>query len=160
MLIVMPSVFIVTEQGMPYVAEELKAYEPNRLSAMRASWSQCKAFDGISRYQPQPETIPSFSAWQRLLARTVYNPRSGVRAEWRITGECSLAEIISEVEKGLEKDDDIIQQWFEAADVLELVRSATTFEEMVDRVRCVCGEFEIDARLQKIIDDVLGPIEA
>jgi len=67
-----------------------------------------------------------------------------------------LKEIIEEVEKGLEKDDDIIQQWFSADEVLRLLRSAKTFDEMVDRVRCVCGKFETDERLRKVVDAVLG----
>jgi hypothetical protein len=52
--------------------------------------------------------------------------------------------------------DDGIQQWLGSNDVLKLLRSATTFDEMVDAVRCVCGEFESDARLQPIVDRVLG----
>ena len=40
---------------------------------------------------------------------------------------------------------------------MTLLRSANTFEEMVDRVRCVCGEFEADQRLQKIVESILGP---
>ena len=77
--------------------------------------------------------------------------------EWHSTGESNLAEIVSEVEKGLEKDDDIVQQWFSGEQVMTLLRSANTFEEMVDRVRCVCGEFEADQRLQKIVELILGP---
>ena len=77
--------------------------------------------------------------------------------EWHSTGESKLAEIVSEVEKGLEKDDDIIQQWFSGEQVMTLLRSANTFEEMVDRVRCVCSEFEADQRLQKIVELILGP---
>lgn len=77
--------------------------------------------------------------------------------EWHSTGESNLAEIVSEVEKGLEKDDDIIQQWFSGEQVMTLLRSANTFEEMLDRVRCVCSEFEADQRLQKIVESILGP---
>jgi len=65
-------------------------------------------------------------------------------------------EIIAEVEKGLEKDDDIIQQWFDAEEVLKLLRSARTFDEMLDRVECVRGGFEADERLRKIVRKVLG----
>ena len=46
---------------------------------------------------------------------------------------------------------------FSGEQVMTLIRSANTFEEMVDRVRCVCGEFEADQRLQKIVESILGP---
>jgi len=156
----MPRIFIVTEYGIPRVAEELKPYSPNRLAAMKASWSQCKAFDGTSRFEPKLKQELSFSTVQRLLAHTIYNPSAGVRVEWAITGVCTLAEIVAEVEKGLGEDDDIIQQWFGAGVVLTLLRSATTFDEMVDRVRCICGEFETDDRLRRIVDHVLGTTDA
>jgi len=148
--------FIITEFGIPHVAEFLTPLRPDRLAAMKSSWKHCKAFDGTARFEPVPDATPSFSALQRFLAHTVSNPPSGLIVNWRITGDCSLAEIIAEVEAGLEKDDDMIQQWFGADDVLKLLRSATTFGEMADRVRCICGEFETDERLQQVVDAVLG----
>lgn len=148
--------FIVTEYGVPHVTKELRAYRPDCLSAMKISWSHCKAFDAESRYEPKPNGMPSFSVLQRILAHTIYNPSSRIQVDWQVAGESSLAEIIAEVEKGLEKDDDIIQQWFGADDVLKLLRSACTFDEMLDRVECLCGGFELDDRLREIVDDVLG----
>ena len=152
----MPPTFIVTAYGIPSITKELTPFYPNRLAAMGKSWSYCKAFDGLSRYEPRPERKPSFSIFQRFLANTFYNPPTGICVAWQVSGACTLKEIIEEVEKGLEKDDDIIQQWFSADEVLKLLRSANTFDEMVDRVRCVCGEFETDERLRKVVDVVLG----
>src|SRR5262245_57944484 len=143
----MSTAYIVTEYGNPHVAAQLTTFQPDRLAAMKATWTHCKAFDATSRYQLQPRIVPTFSAWQRILAHTIYSPLTDIQLDWNVTGECSLAEIVSEVEKGLEKDDDIIQQWFGADDVLKLLRSASTFAEMVDRVECVCGGFEVHPRL-------------
>ncbi len=148
--------YVVVEHGVPHVARELRPFQPNRLAAMQATWLHCKAFDADSRYELKAHEEPSFSALQRILAHTFYNPSAGIQVEWRIVGESSLAGIVVEVEKGLKKDDDIIQQWFGADDVLKLLRSATTFDEMLDRVECVCGGFDVDERLRKIVDDVLS----
>lgn len=153
---VMPNAYIVIEYGNPRVTHKLTPYAPNRLSAMGRSWAHCRAFDEVSRYEARPEREPSFSLLQRLLAHTIYNPPAGVQVGWQVAGACSLKEIIEEVERGLEIDDDIIQQWFSAEDVLRILRSAKTFDEMVDRVRYVCGEFETDDRLREIVDIVLG----
>jgi hypothetical protein len=156
----MPSAFIVIEDGIPRVVEELAPYFPYRLGAMGNCWADCKAFDGALRYAARPEREPSFSILQRFLAHTLHNPPAGIQVAWQVSGICSLKEIIEEVEKGLETDDDIIQQWFSADKVLRLLRSAKTFDEMVDRVRCVCGEFETDARLRELVNVVLGKQEA
>jgi len=152
--------YVVTEYGIPHVTEELKPYRLNRLAAIKATWLNCRAFDGVSRYEARPNRPPSFTALQRFLAHTVHNPMTDIEVKWHVAGDCDLSDILTEVEKGLEKDDDIIQQWFGAEDVMKLLRSANTFEEMIDRVRCVCGEFESEPRLREIVEAVLGPREA
>jgi hypothetical protein len=149
--------FIVTYLGTPSVEASLEPLRPNRLAAMATTWRSCKAFDGTSRYEPVPEREPTFGFLQRLLAHTVYNPPVGIAIDWKRTGDCDLNEIIAEVAKGLENDDDGIQQWFGTEDVLKLLRSATSFDEMVDRIECVCGGFEADERLKRIVDAVLSP---
>lgn len=78
-----------------------------------------------------------------------------IEVKWQVAGPCVLADILTEVQRGLEKDDDIIQQWFDADKVMKLLQSARSFDEMVDRVRCICGEFEVDPRLRHIVDSVL-----
>jgi hypothetical protein len=148
--------FVVTENGFPHVTEGLKPFRPNRLAVMGKAWSGSKAYDGNSRWQPKNLDLPSYNLFQRFLAHTFHNPKTDLEIPWEITGECTLTEIVSDVERGLEKDDDIIQQWFSADEVLKLIRSANTFDEMVDRIRCVCGEFEADERLRKIVKAVLG----
>jgi hypothetical protein len=127
---------------------------------MAKVWGESKAYDEESRWQPQSIELPSFNLFQRVLAHTFYNPKTDIEIPWEVSGESTLSEIVSDIERGLEKDDDIIQQWFGADDVLKLIRSANTFEEMVDRIRCVCGEFEADERLRGIVKSVLGTNKA
>ena len=150
--------FIVTQYGAPSAESSLAALGPlNRLALMNQTWTHCWAFDADQRYRCVPSPQPRVGAVQRILARSVYNPKTDVMLRWEASGPYGLSEIIGEVERGLQSDDDIIQQWFGADDVLKLLRSAKTFHEMVDAVRCVCGEFEGDSRLRAIVDRVLGP---
>ena len=124
---------------------------------MERTWQYCSAFDTTQRYRPVPSGEPAIGFFQRLLAHLFYDPVTDIATRWEPAGTYVLSDIVAEVEKGLERDDDIIQQWFGADDVLTLLRSAANFEEMADAVRCVCGEFEQDPRLRAIVDRVLGP---
>lgn len=148
--------FITISYGIPSIEQELASLRPNRLAVMKKVWEHSKAFDGTSVYQPLPDRLPELSVIQRLLAHTVYNPAAQASIGWQRTGDCRLEDIVAEVATGLETDDDIIQQFMDADNVLKLLRSATSFEEMVDRVRCVCGEFEGNERLQGMMEAVLG----
>ena len=148
--------FIVTDYGIPYLADSLQTYGTSRLGVIKRDWERSKAWDRASKYILDPVEEIRFSVIQRVLAHTVYDPVVAIQCDWQEVGACNLQEIIAEVELGLESDDDIIQQWFCADDVLTLLRSATTFEEMCDRVECVRGGFEADDRLRNIVVDLLG----
>jgi hypothetical protein len=150
--------FIVTEFGTPSASNSLDESAPlNRLAVLRQGWQHCFAFDAHQRYRCVPSHQPEIGTVQKLLAHVIYNPTTDVTTRWEPTGGYALSDIVAEVEQGLRTDDDGIQQWFGADDVLKLLRSARTFEEMVDAVRCVCGGFESDSRLRAIVDSVLGP---
>ena len=150
--------FIVIEYGAPHIELSLRESGPlNRLALMGRSWTRCHAFDARQRYRCVPSDEPRVGLLERILAHTFYNPKTDVTRRWEACGPRVLSEVVAEVEQGLESDDDIIQQWFGGENVLKLLRSASTFDEMVDAVRCVCGEFETDGRLRAIVDRVLGP---
>lgn len=149
-------VFIVIQDGIPQVARELAPLRPNRLAAMKKCWERCNAFDANFRYEARPAHEIRLTSLQRFLARTIYNAPLGIEIGWEKTRPCSLSEIVAEIEESLERDDDVIQQWFGADEVLKLLRSAATFGEMLDRVECVCGGFETDERLRGIVVGVLG----
>lgn len=152
------TMFIVIEFGVPRVTDSLEGSQPlNRLAVMKRTWLRCFAFDAHQTYRRLPSDEPSFGVVQRLLARVCYNPPTEIVTLWQPAGRYVLSDIVAEVERGLADDDDIIQQWFDADDVLKLLRSAETFDQMVEAVRCVCGEFETDVRLRGLVDSVLGP---
>lgn len=152
--------YIVVVGGMPSVVESLDSgTRMNTLAVMGETWNQCHAFGPNTRYAGAPSINIHLNWLRRALAHIVWNPLTDVMMVWREDGEYRQSEIIALVERGLEKDDDIIQQWFGADEVMRLLRSATTFDELCDRVRCVCGEFETDPRLTAIVDSILGKKE-
>jgi len=152
--------FIVVVYGMPSVVESLDGgTRMNTLAVMAETWTQCYAFSSTTRYVGAPNKRVYFGWFTRALAHTIYNPVTDITREWRESGGYDMSEIFDLVERGLEKDDDIIQQWFGADDVMKLLRSATNFDELCDRIRCVCGEFETDRRLKAIVDSTLGKYE-
>ena len=150
--------YIVLEFGIPSVCEELSRGERmNTLAVMAETWKQGYAFSSEIRYVCVPSKKVRIGWFRQILAHTVYNPWTDVKTEWQESGSYCITEIVGLVESGLADDDDIIQQWFGADEVLKLLRSANTFAELCDRVRCVCGEYENDARLRSIVDSVIGP---
>ena len=99
--------FIVTEFGVPHVADSLEGSRPlNRLAVMERTWLRCAAFDFHQRYRCLPSHEPSIGAVQRFLAHVIYNPMTGVTRRWEPAGSYALTDIVAEVERGLETDDD------------------------------------------------------
>ena len=101
--------YVVTDNGFPYVTERLKPFRPNRLAVMTKAWGESKAYDEQSLWQPKHIELPSFNPFQKVLAHTFYNPKTDLEIPWEIAGEYALIEIVADVERGLQKDDDIIQ---------------------------------------------------
>lgn len=147
--------FILTSFGVPDLAESLVPLQPDRKALIAKTWLRCKAFDENSRFEPIPEKAPEFSGLQRFLAHTIYNPEEKIEIHWRRTGDCQLSEIRSEIQEGLQHDDDLIQQWLSADDIVALLDFATTFRRMIDVIRCINGEFETDPELRRLMDEVL-----
>ena len=98
---------------------------------------------------------PTSTIWQRLLAHTIYNPSVTVAAEWRKIGERKTTDIVGLVEEGLQSDDDIIQQWFDATEVIRLLTAARTWNELIIAVNCICGGHEVDDQARRFVHTVL-----
>ena len=151
----MAAPFILIEYGAPHVVEQLPAYKPNRLALMAQTGSHCNAFDAQVEYQQKVRNVPSFGLLSKVLAYTIYNPIVKVDAEWTVCGQYDPARIVALVNDGLQYDDDIIQQWFSADDVLKLLRAANSFDTMVLAVKCICGEHEVSDEARSYVNDVL-----
>lgn len=147
--------YILVQHGCPDVVDELPAYHPNRLAVLARTWEHVHAFDDTSRYALTIDSEPTSTIWQRLLAHTFHNPSIAVAAEWRKTGERSTADIIALVEDGLKHDDDVIQQWFDATEVLRLLKAARTWDELLMAVNCISGRHETDDQARRFVHTVL-----
>ena len=150
-----PAPFIVVQHGEPRVAEVLPDFQPNRLAVIAASWKEFHAFDRHSEYRQNIGDVPTFGKLAKLLARTVYNPRDNLEARWSVCGKYDEKRIAKLVDDGLTRDDDIIQQWYDARQIRKLLRAASSFDNMVLAVRCICGEHETNADAKQYADAVL-----
>src|SRR3954468_16243287 len=110
--------YIFIQQGLPSVEQELPNWQPTRLSVIDRFWEQLHAFGRTSRYRATVPSAPQYGTVARILAHVGYNPRVPVAWEWVPTGGYDRDEIVALVEGGLAQDDDIIQQWFDAKEVL------------------------------------------
>jgi len=148
--------FIVVEHGAPYSLDALSEPSFNRLGVIRRAWDELVAFDQTTEYQLQIDSVPQYGSFSRFLARTIYNPKVYVDCDWRPVGPYEPTKLIARVEAGLEFDDDVIQQWFEADQVLQLLRSSHDFQEMTLAVRAICGEHERDSAVLSFVKRALG----
>lgn len=147
--------YVLVQHGCPRVVTDLPPYKPNRLAILRRDWEHCHGFSDTSRYAISMESEPPSTLLQRILAHTVFNPVVPVTAAWRPIGERRTADILALVEAGLRHDDDILQQFFEAADVMRLLKAADGWDELLLAVRCVCGEHEMDDVALRFVRTVL-----
>ena len=146
---------IVVEYGNPYVANSFPTMGANRLAVLARTWEQVHVFDGESHFTVQPRETPSFSFLTKFLAHTIYNPSVSLEFEWHRHAEYRKSDLVELVEQGLQHDDDIIQQWFGADDVLALLNSASSWEQLLIAVRAICGDHEVDTVVRQYVAKVL-----
>ncbi|MCA9019134.1 MAG: hypothetical protein KDA74_03265 [Planctomycetaceae bacterium] len=148
--------YITIEHGIPYAVDSLWTLTPDRLTIINRSWEHCQAFDADSRYELVVSDVPQFSRLQRLLAHTVYNPSVELTATWTRVGDRSPSDLLNSVRAGLAKDDDIITQWFNGNEVIKLLESASSWDELVLAVRCIGGEHETNRTASAYVRKILG----
>jgi hypothetical protein len=88
------------------------------------------------------------SLWRRLLAQTIYNPARPVPVAYDAVGEYSISEIKEKIVSCLPRDDDIITQFLDAAEIRRLLDRADSFEELAEAVRAIQGQHEADSVLE------------
>ncbi|MEM6855286.1 MAG: hypothetical protein AAF593_12840 [Planctomycetota bacterium] len=104
---------------------------------------------------------PEVGSFAKIASRLIfevsgYNPPVQLQPEWRIVGPYSAEIVVNQLKRGLETDDDIITQWFHGDDVLELVKAARDFTEMVHAIQCIQGAFEVHDEARQYVVRVLG----
>ena len=148
--------YIVVQHGYPHVADVLPVYDRlSRLAVLARTWEHQHAFDESSRYALTLDHEPVTNICQRVLAHTIYNPSVAVSAKWSRVGESQIPDIIALVEDGLQRDDDIIQQWFGASEVIQLLKAASNWDELATAVSCIGGAHEVDDKARRYVAKVL-----
>lgn len=155
-----PTKYIVVQHGMPYTANEMppRIERLTRADIMQEIWTASHVFDSSYHYCYETPTIPTFSPAARLLARTIYNPSVSIQTEWDRIGNYSADALIAAVDRGLQHDDDIIQQWFGAGDVLELLCAADSWDKMLLAVEAVGGSHEVYPDVARYVESVFGDL--
>ena len=148
--------YITVEYGIPRAVHSLWTLKPNRLAIIKRTWEHCHAFDADSRYELVVTGVPNVSTLQRLLAYTVYNPSVELISTWTRLGDRSSSDLLNLVRAGLAKDDDIITQWFNGDEVLKLLESASSWDELVLAVRCIGGEHETNRKASAYVKRIRG----
>jgi hypothetical protein len=74
---------------------------------------------------------------------------------WERVGNYDPDAMVAVVERGLVNDDDIIQQWFDKSDVLNLLRSATNWNETLLAVEAIGGGHEDTPEVAAYVKRVL-----
>jgi hypothetical protein len=149
--------YIVVEFGAPHAVDKLsEIVRMSRLAILSRTWEHAHAFDENTRYRWQVLDPPQIGWFSRFLTHSIYNPTVDVRSEWLPCGAYSSADLISLVTDGLAHDDDIIQQWFGAEEVIRLLTCAKSWHEMVLAVEAIAGSHEVDAEVSKYVAQVLN----
>jgi hypothetical protein len=135
---------VVVTHGFPYTMKDRPANieKLRRHQIILRTWEDEHLFDAYSHYRHFPDDVPLITPFKRFLTRTLYNPVVPLRAEWRRVGESKMEELIAAVKKGLDHDDDIIQQWFDGPDVIKLLTAATCWDEILLAVEAIGGGHE------------------
>lgn len=148
--------YITVEYGVPRAVDSLWTLKPNRLAIVSRMWEHCHAFDATSRYALVVTEVPHVSLLHRLLAHSIYNPTVDLIATWKVVGDYKTSDLLGLVRQGLAKDDDIITQWFDGGEVMKLLQSALTWDEIVLAVRCIGGEHETSMNASEYVKRILG----
>lgn len=150
--------FIVVAYGMPYSTREMPPdnRQMRRYDIVTRTWEDNHAFDAESHYRYEVTDVPELTPLQRFLSRTCYNPNVASKAKWTRVGDFDADALIAAVRKGLEHDDDIIQQWFCADEVLQLLSSATSWNETLLAVEAIGGGHEVMPEVDAYANRVLA----
>jgi hypothetical protein len=155
----MDAKFIILDAGGPMIASKSKALVSTRLAVIHRFWEQYEAYDSQGHYRFVVQNPPVFSMLQTLLARICINPIEKIDGVWEKIGDYDRGHLIATIKKELETDDDIIQQWFEGPEVIKLLESSRSFDDMLCAVGAICGEHETDPKVLAYVEQVLGKRE-
>ena len=149
--------FIHVSCGVPRPVNALPVLASTRLGVMARFWEDEHVFSAEASYEFRLAQVPTYNWLQRAAAQVAFNPRVLLTGEWQVVGPYSRDRLIAIVKLGLASDDDIVQQWFEAPDVVRLLEGASSFSQMLLAADAVTGGHEVNAETRAYVEQVLGP---
>ena len=149
--------FVYVTHGVPLILKEKPRdnKQLRRREIATRTWENEHLFDAESHYQYAASNVPELTPFQGFLARTIYNPVVPLSGKWRRVGDFDASDLLTAVQVGLDHDDDIIQQWFDASDVLELLDAAKSWDETLLAVEAICGGHEDTPKVAAYVKRVL-----
>ena len=154
---IIPSMFVVVTHGLPYAVTEMppSIKRLRRHEIILRTWEDECVFDCESHFRYVASTVPTISSFQRFLAKTIYDPVVPFTAELQRISDFRQKDLVAAVKKGLDRDEDIIQQWFEGTDVIKLLTRASNWNEILIAVDAIGGGHEDSVDVAAYVNRVL-----
>lgn len=103
----------------------------NVLGLLRRDAEKEQIFDADGRlFTCQLRTARKVAWWSKLLAYTVYNPLLEVSNEWRFQRRYELLELQGRLKAVVADDDDILTQFIEHEELIQLINKASSFQNL------------------------------
>lgn len=149
--------FVVVTHGLPYAVTKMppSIKKLRRREIILRTWEDECVFDSESHFQYIASKVPTISSFQRFLAKTIHNPVVPFTAELQRIGDFRQIDLLAAVKRGLDRDDDIIQQWFEGTDVVRLLTCASNWNEILLAVDAIGGGHEDSVDVAAYVNRVL-----
>jgi hypothetical protein len=135
---------------------ELPDHTPNRLAVIGRFWEYEHAFSATHEYAYRVTNPPTFNWMQVLGARLGYNPSEPVKGNWVEVGPYDKDKLTEYVRAAVTLDDDIIQQWFDGDEVMKLIASENSFDDVLLAVDAICGRHESNADTLAYVERIVG----
>ena len=152
-----PDSFIHVSCGVPRPVKALPLLASTRLGVMARFWKDEHAFSAEASYEYRVAQEPTYNWLQKAAAHIAFNPSAPLAGEWVVVGPYSRDRLIAIVKQGLATDDDVAQQWFAAAEIIQLLAGASSFPQMLLAADAISGGHEVNAETRAYVEQILGP---
>lgn len=87
--------------------------------------------DGMNKwsYEQTSDSVKN-SFFNRLLAKTIYNPTVPVKVSWTHLGEYRLEELKKDLSEAIDSDDDILTQYADGETIKKELNKSKSFDEI------------------------------
>ena len=113
--------------------ERPQTHETTPYAVARGFWDGLELYDASGRlWRVDGVELPAgTSSWRRLLARTVWNPRTTARIAYREPESYELPALKHALRRTLGVDDDVLTQFHEAEEIEAWLERASSFDDVV-----------------------------